>query len=197
MVIKNGTLIDGTGSPGKKTDLAIRGGKIAFIGRLDSLANCSTIDASGCVVAPGFIDIHSHSDYLCFVAPKSESKVLDGVTMEVCGNCGSSPFPLSQQTRQRKQEGYSKYGLEIDWQDAPGFFRRVEASPSSINRAFLVGHGSIRDFIMGYDCRSPGSEELSRMREEVHLAMEAGALGLSSGLIYPPGCFSTTEELLA
>lgn len=202
LIIKNGTLVDGTSSPGKKADLAIRGDKIAFIGELkdrpkDLSLQISTIDASGCVVAPGFIDIHSHSDYLCFVAPKSESKVLDGVTMEVCGNCGSSPFPLSQQTRQRKQEGYSKYGLEIDWQDAPGFFRQVEASPSSINRAFLVGHGSIRDFIMGYDCRSPGPEELSRMREEVHLAMEAGALGLSSGLIYPPGCFSTTEELLA
>ncbi|MFQ5861625.1 MAG: amidohydrolase family protein [Candidatus Brocadiales bacterium] len=206
IVIRNGTVIDGTGTPGRISDLAIRGDKIAFVGRLEqgrerreglSLQGCPTIiDATGLVVAPGLIDIHSHSDFLCLVSPRSESKVLDGVTTEVCGNCGSSPFPLSKETLKRKQEGYSKYGLVIDWQDADGFFTRVESQPSSINRGFLVGHSSIRDFVIGYDRRSPTDRELSEMRDELTRAMGAGALGLSSGLIYPPGCYASREELI-
>lgn len=196
LVIKNGTLLDGTGSPGKKADLAIKGAEIAFIGRLDPSTDSPSIDASDLVVAPGFIDIHSHSDFLCLVCPESQSKVMDGVTTEICGNCGSSPFPLSKKTQERKQEGYRKYGLEVDWQDAEGFFRRVESEPGSINRGFLVGHGSIRDFVMGYEARTPSTAELKEMCREVHKAIEAGAMGLSSGLIYPPGSFATTQELI-
>lgn len=197
IVIKNGTIIDGTGAPGRKLDLAVKGDKIACIGGVEPPESCPTvIDATGLVVAPGFIDIHSHSDFLCLVSPGSESKVLDGVTTEMCGNCGSSPFPLSKETLERKQEGYDKYGLVIDWRDADGFFRRVESEPGSINRGFLVGHSSIRDFVIGYADRQPIAHELSRMKNELARAMEAGAFGLSSGLIYPPGCFADREELV-
>lgn len=206
IVIRNGTVIDGTGAPGKRSDLAIGGEKIAFVGELEpagdrrggpSIQGCPTvIDATGLVVAPGFIDVHSHSDFLCLVSPRSESKVLDGVTTEICGNCGSSPFPLSKETLKRKQEGYSKYGLVIDWQDAEGYFTRVESQPSSINRGFLVGHSSIRDSVIGYDNRLSTERELSEMKSELTRAIEAGAIGLSSGLIYPPGCFADTDELV-
>ncbi|HHT9153671.1 MAG TPA: N-acyl-D-amino-acid deacylase family protein [Candidatus Hypogeohydataceae bacterium YC40] len=199
LIIKNGTVVDGTGSPARQLDLAIKGYKIAFMGKLDDRGTavpCPCIDATGLIVAPGFIDAHSHSDFLCLIEPKSQSKVLDGVTTEICGNCGSSPFPLSEKTYMRKQEGYKKYELEIDWRDAQGFFNRLKDTPSSINRGFLVGHGSIRDFIISYEARNPTQEELSRMKEELIKALEAGALGLSSGLIYPPGCFASTEELV-
>ena len=199
LIIKNATLVDGTGSPAIQSDLAIAGDKIVSLGKLDGMGMappCPTIDATGLVVAPGFIDIHSHSDFLCLIEPKSPSKVLDGVTTEICGNCGSSPFPLSEKTYQRKQEGYKKYDLEIDWRDAKGFFKRLEVTPSSINRGFLVGHGSLRDFIIGYENRHPAKEELSRMEEELIKALEAGALGMSSGLIYPPGCFASIGELI-
>jgi len=180
LIIKNATLVDGTGSPAIQSDLAIAGDKIVSLGKLDGMGMappCPTIDATGLVVAPGFIDIHSHSDFLCLIEPKSPSKVLDGVTTEICGNCGSSPFPLSEKTYQRKQEGYKKYDLEIDWRDAKGFFKRLEVTPSSINRGFLVGHGSLRDFIIGYENRHPAKEELSRMEEELIKALEAGARG--------------------
>ncbi len=196
IVIKNGTIVDGTGAPGRKADLGIRGDKIALIGSIDTQDHPSVIDAAGLMVAPGFIDVHSHSDFLCLIEPRSESKVLDGVTTEICGNCGSSPFPLSKETLTRKQEGYSKYGLAIDWQDADGFFARVESQPSSINRGFLAGHSSIRDFVIGYDNRPPTGRELSGMKDELTGAMEAGAFGLSSGLIYPPGCFAGSEEII-
>jgi N-acyl-D-amino-acid deacylase len=199
LIIKNGTIVDGTGSPGVQADLAIKGDKIAFISKIDSRGTalpCPTLDATGLVVAPGFIDPHSHSDFLCLIEPRSQSKVMDGVTTEICGNCGSSPFPLSEKTYKRKQEGYKKYNLEIDWRDAQGFFKRLEETPGSINRGFLAGHGSIRDFVMGYESRNPTREELTRMREELVKALEAGALGLSSGLIYPPGCFASTPELV-
>ncbi len=198
VLIKNGTIADGTGSPGRQLDLAIKGDRIARIGKLDSTpaGESQTIDATGLVVAPGFIDIHSHSDFLCLIEPKSNSKVLDGVTTEICGNCGSSPFPLSEKTYKRKQEGYQKYGLEIDWRDAYGFFERLRSTPSSINRGFQVGHGSLRDFVMGYEARDSTPEEFGRMKEELAKALEAGALGLSSGLIYPPGCFASISELL-
>ena len=196
IVIKSGTIIDGTGASGRKSDLGIKGDKISFIGDIEPQDNQTVIDAAGLIVAPGFIDIHSHSDFLCFISPGSESKVLDGVTTEICGNCGSSPFPLSKETLKRKQENYSKFGLVIDWRDAEGFFRRVESQRSSINRGFLAGHSSIRDFVIGYDSRPPAGGELSGMKDEVTRAMEAGALGLSSGLIYPPGCFAGREELI-
>lgn len=197
IVIKGGTVIDGTGAPGGRSDLGIRGDKITFVGDdIEPPEDHSTvIDATGLMVAPGFIDIHSHSDFLCLISPGSDSKVLDGVTTEICGNCGSSPFPLSKETLNRKQEGYSKYGLRIDWCDAEGFFNRVESLPGSINRGFLAGHSSIRDFVIGYDDRAPTESELSRMGGELARAMEAGALGLSSGLIYAPGCFADGEEI--
>lgn len=196
IVIRNGIIIDGTGTPARKSDLAIKGDTIALIGDIAPQGCPNVVDAAGLVVAPGFIDMHSHSDFLCLVCPTSESKVLDGVTTEICGNCGSSPFPLSKETLKRKQEGYSRFGLVIDWQDADGFFRRVESQPNSINRGFLVGHSSIRDYVMGYEDRPPAPHELIKMREELTMAMEAGALGLSSGLIYPPGCYADTDELV-
>ncbi len=196
LIIKNGTLIDGTGNAKRSADIGIRDDKIVYIGNINSHPVSDVIDAAGCIVAPGFIDIHSHSDFFCLVSPESESKIYDGVTTEICGNCGISAFPLKGQLLENKKKGFSKFGLDINWQTAEDFFVRAEKAKSSINRGFLVGHGNIRACVLGYEDRKPDNSELGAMGQELQDAMRAGAFGMSSGLVYPPGCYAKTDELI-
>lgn len=206
LVIKNGAVIDGTGSGAKRLDIGVSGDKIVFMGNNPPPPPFNKggilIDASNYIVSPGFVDIHSHSDFLWFVSPQSESKVLDGVTTEICGNCGSSPFPLLGQLLERRREGFRKYGLDVNWQTPDEFFERAEQTPSSINRGFLVGHGNIRACVLGYENRpasqvgANGRSPLHQMKDMLKASLDAGALGMSSGLIYPPGCYAATEELV-
>jgi len=126
LIIKNGVLVDGTGSAQRVTDIGILGDKIVYIGDITSRPDSDVIDAAGCIVAPGFIDIHSHSDFFCLVSPESESKIYDGVTTEICGNCGISAFPLKGQLLENKKKGFSKFGLDINWQTAEDFFTRAK-----------------------------------------------------------------------
>ena len=111
LIIKNGTLVDGTGSAKRVEDIGVRGDKIIYIGNITNHLDSNVIDASGCIVAPGFIDIHSHSDFFCLVSPESESKIYDGVTTEICGNCGISAFPLKGQLLENKK----KDSVNSDW----------------------------------------------------------------------------------
>ncbi len=196
LIIKNGILVDGTGSPKRAADIGIQKDKITYIGNIGSQSYHDSIDASGCIVAPGFIDIHSHSDFFWLVSPESESKIYDGVTTEICGNCGLSAFPLSDQLLENKRKGFHKFGLEIDWKSAEDFFKRASQTKSSINRGFLVGHGNIRASVVGYENCEPDNGQLARMKNELRDAMEAGAFGMSSGLVYPPGCYANTSELV-
>ncbi len=110
LIIKNGILVDGTGTAKRVADIGIRDEKIVYIGSITSRSDSNVIDATDCIVAPGFIDIHSHSDFFCLVSPESESKIYDGVTTEICGNCGISAFPLKGQLLENKKKGYSKIG---------------------------------------------------------------------------------------
>ena len=197
LIIKNGVLVDGTGSAKRVADIGIQGDKIIYIGDITNRPNSDVINADGCIVAPGFIDIHSHSDFFCLVSPESESKIYDGVTTEICGNCGISAFPLKGQLLENKKKGFSKFGLDINWQTADDFFTRAKGAKSSINRGFLVGHGNIRACVLGYEDREPDSNELVAMERELRDAMESGAFGMSSGLVYPPGCYAKTDELIA
>ena len=196
LIIKNGTLVDGTGSARRIADIGVLGDKIVYIGNITNHSDSEVVDAAGCIVAPGFIDIHSHSDFFCLVSPESESKIYDGVTTEICGNCGISAFPLKGQLLENKKQGFSKFGLDINWQTAEGFFTRAKEAKSSINRGFLVGHGNIRACVLGYEDREPDSNELTAMEQELREAMESGAFGMSSGLVYPPGCYAKTDELI-
>ena len=196
LIIKNGTVVDGTGTAGRVVDIGIQDDKITCIGSIDNLSDCHIIDAAGCVVAPGFIDIHSHSDFFWLVSPESESKIHDGVTTEICGNCGISAFPLKGQLLENKRKGLSKFGLDINWSTAEDFFKRANEAKSSINRGFLVGHGNIRACVLGYENREPDKNEFAEMKKELRNAMEFGAFGMSSGLIYPPGCYAKTVELV-
>jgi N-acyl-D-amino-acid deacylase len=199
LVLKNGRIVDGTGNPWFYGDIAIKAGKIVRIGRIDKGDGERFIDAEGSVVAPGFIDIHSHSDFAIVSNPMAESKVRQGVTTEVNGNCGSSaaPLPFSHERYGEKSQG-SRGGEEVKWKTLGDYFTLLERMGVSINIASLVGHGTVRSCVMGSENRKPTAEELDRMRSLVHQAMVDGALGLSSGLDRGliPGCYAETGEII-
>ncbi len=195
LIIKQGTVIDGTGMSGQNLDIGIRDDTIARLDPQIPHNRCPVICAKGLIVAPGFIDIHSHSDFLWFARPESDSKIFDGVTTEICGNCGMSAFPLRGKLRERRTRGLAKYGIVPAWQSAEEFYDAAEKAKSSVNRAFLVGHGNIRACTLEYENRKPDPHELILMRKDLEEALESGAFGMSSGLIYPPGCYATAEEI--
>ena len=199
--IRGGTLLDADAGF-RRADLHLVDGRIRQIAPhlppsspAPSAVEGSDLDATGLTVAPGFIDIHCHSEFAAFVYPRAESKVLAGVTTDVSGNCGASPFPLVGEFRDRRRAEWRPYGLEMDWETAAEYFARAEAAPSSVNRAVLAGHGAIRAAVVGYADRPTDARERQAMARLLDEALEAGAWGLSSGLIYPPGCYADTGEL--
>jgi N-acyl-D-amino-acid deacylase len=195
LIIKKGTIIDGTGMPRRVMDIGIKDGKIISLDRHIPDNTCPTICAEKMIVAPGFIDIHSHSDFLWLACTEDNSKILDGVTTEICGNCGLSAFPLRGKILERRSQGLARYDIPVTWKSAAEFYDMAEKVKSSINRAFLVGHGNMRACTVEYENREPHPHELLQMIKDLKEAMEAGAFGMSSGLIYPPGCYSTAEEI--
>jgi len=208
LMIRNAYLIDGTGTPGFYADLGIKDDKIETIRKPGSETPRGVrrplkddkakrmVNAEGLAVSPGFIDIHSHSDALALLNPYCESKVRQGITLEVCGNCGVSPGPLFGAAREEAEKYYRNYGISITWRTLDEFLDKLESKGLSINFASLIGHGTVRASVMGYEDRQPTSQELFRMRELVDQGMRGGAFGLSTGLIYAPGCYAQTEELI-
>jgi len=155
------------------------------------------IEAKGMVLAPGFVDIHSHSDCSLLIDNRAESKLRQGVTTEVVGNCGYSAAPLySPLIEERRPEYEGIYGLSLDWRTFPEYLKRVEASSPSINYAFLVGHNTLRASAMGFGDQPPSPDQMARMRTWVEEALDCGAFGLSTGLYYAPACFARKEELI-
>lgn len=201
IIIKDGTIVDGTGNPWFKADLGINNGKIAKVGRLDLSEAEKAIDAKGLVVCPGFIDIHSHSDLSVFFNPKLESTIRQGITTLVTGNCGISLAPVNPTRKDLLLKYLSPFlppngELKIDWNTFTEYLTWLEETKISANIASLVGHGSVRIAVMGLEGRDPTLEELEEMKALVAEAMEAGAFGMSTGLIYPPGIYSKTAELI-
>ena len=198
ILIAGGTVYDGRGNPGQLLDVAIKDDKIYQIGsHLDRDRAKTVIEASGLSVSPGFIDPHSHTDIELLVNPKAESKIRQGVTTEISGNCGFTMFPLSDANfEEKKKYTEEKYGVDIDWKDIGGFFRRLEERGIALNYATLVGHGSIRSAVFSHEDRPPSDREMEAMKRLIRECMEAGAMGLSTGLIYTPGCFARTEEII-
>ena len=201
VIIKNGKIADGSGNPWFWADLGVKDGKIVRIGRLDGEAAVETIDADGCIVAPGFIDIHCHSDAVVFAQPREQGKILQGVTTEVVGNCGSSAAPTNDATLPSLQKYlaplFGSFPLAWDWESVREYLNRVEDNQVISNVVTLVGHGTVRVAVMDFDNRAPTTEELKKMQKLVGEALDDGAFGLSSGLIYPPGLFSRTPEMVA
>jgi N-acyl-D-amino-acid deacylase len=196
LVIANGRIIDGTGSPWYSGDLAIRDGHIAAIGNLKSVKAKRIIDAQGMVVAPGFIDMLGQSEMTILVAPQLPSKIFQGITTEITGE-GESVAPLNEAMIKENQAGFDHYGIKPDWRTLAEYFARLQRQGMGINLGTYVGATSIREMVIGYDDRAPTAAELSQMQALVVQAMTQGALGLSTALEYPPAPYARTEELIS
>jgi len=199
ILIENGHIIDGAGNPWFRADVGVIRGCIETIGRLKDADAERRIDAKGLIVAPGFIDIHSHSDYTVLVDPRVESKIRQGVTTEVVGNCGSSAAPMNAEVRAYREK-FMRATLgeefEFNWQTMEDYMRLIDNNGASFNVVALVGQGTIRQNIMGYEDRPPNDAELESMKRLVAEALEDGAWGMSTGLIYTPSVFADTDEIV-
>jgi len=202
ILIKNGSIIDGSGKPRYVASLVVEGERIAAIGNVaDSGGFDQVLDAQGMIVAPGFIDTHSHSDLQVMVNPYVEAKVRQGVTSELLGQDGISmaPLPLRYISPWRKNlAGLDGDSDEVGWdyETTDGYLRALEAKGVGLNESYLIPHGNVRMEAMGLDNRKPSPEELSRMRDITRREMEVGAFGLSTGLIYMPCAYADTAELI-
>ncbi len=192
-------MLDGAGNPWFKADIAVSNGRIAEVGKTGIKGADTVIDANGLIVSPGFIDIHSHSDLSLLINPLAESKVRQGVTTDVVGNCGSSPAPATKETVDVLKEDWGLEAKEIDWNWSTfaEYLGEMERRGVALNVASLVGHGTVRIAVLGVEDRSPTTEELEDMKMLVAQSMEAGAFGMSTGLVYLPGCYANTSELIA
>ena len=197
VIIRNGTIVDGLNNKPFRADLGIAGERIRVIGPLTTAEARTVLDASGKIVAPGFIDIHAHTEAPeLLLNPRGESKIRQGVTTEISGNCGGSSFPMSKEVSEDEKKHSGRSGLVRDWFDLEGYFSRLKKTGLVFNYATLVGQGSIRELVLGDARRSPNAEELERMKSLVARAMEQGAIGISTGLEYSPSGFASTEEVI-
>lgn len=198
VILKNGIIYDGTDGMPYESSVVIRNGIIEEISGLEVKMpeDARIIDIKGKAVAPGFIDIHAHGDLEPLALPEAESKILNGVTTEVCGNCGSSPFPIINHYPGYLREKAEQLGIDINWTNARDFFLEVEKKPATLNRIFLLGHGRMRSAVIGAERRGVRADELEEMRKITDTAMRHGAWGLSTGLAYAPGCHADTEEII-
>lgn len=196
LVLRGARVYDGTGAPPFEADVALEGGRIAAVGRRLPGRGVAELSLKGLALAPGFIDIHSHTELVLLVDPKAESKIRQGVTTEVVGQDGSSLGPWSDEAyAQLREEQRAKYGIDVDFRDVPGFFRRLERQGSAVNIASMIGAGTLRGFVVGEADRPATDAELARLRALAQEALAAGACGVSSGLEYTPGAFASTAEL--
>ncbi len=206
LLIKNASIIDGSGADAFQADLAVSKGIITHVDSEINIPCPDTIDGSGLVLCPGFIDIHTHSDFTLLLEPLAESRVRQGVTTEVTGNCGGSPGPILPSG----QDAFMEYMTDLgklykailppekwDWETLDGFFGQLSRKGTAVNVAPLVGHSTLRANVMGYENRPPDQREMAQMKHLLRTELEKGAFGLSSGLIYHPGAFAQPPELMA
>ena len=195
VLIRGGTVFDGSGAPGVRADVAIEHGRVVDVARDKTLASATaalTLDATGKYVSPGFIDIHTHSDRSILINGRMESKLRQGVTTEVGGNCGSGVAPALGRADAAESELESR-----TWPTLAAYFEAIARSGISGNYCTWVGHGTLRASTVGYEMRPPTGDELEEMRRLLRDSLEAGAFGLSTGLIYAPSGFAQTDELVA
>jgi len=222
LIIVGGTVVDGTGGPSFPADLVIDGDRIVDIIRRPEASTkeinpaataggptfdgftfarrdeYQLLEATGLVVAPGFIDAHSHSDLSLLQNPRAESKIRQGVTTEVIGQCGSSAAPLYGGAAKERSEFLGRTGgLQINWSSLGDYLTEVEKKGVAVNVAPMVGHGNLRASVLGWEPRAATPAELEEMKNLLRRSLEEGALGLTTGLIYPPGSYAPTEEIIA
>ncbi len=196
LIITNGHVIDGSGSPWYAADIGIRAGHIDAIGRLEGALAKRRIDAAGKIVAPGFIDMLGQSEFSILVDPRVPSKIYQGITTEITGE-GSSAAPLLGHARDEAQQDLEHYGLKGDWTTLGEYFARLEHQGIGINLASYVGATTIREVVIGGANRAPSAAELVHMQTLVREAMQDGAMGVSTSLEYAPAPYASTEELIA
>jgi N-acyl-D-amino-acid deacylase len=195
LVLRGATVFDGTGAPGRELDVAVTGDRISAVARRLP-RGIREIDLRGLALAPGFMDIHSHADLALFVEPKAESRIRQGITLEVVGQDGGSVGPWSDDDYQETRSRYAeRYGVELDFRDPPGFLDAIDRLRPAVNVATMVGNGEVRGLVVGHDDRPATEAELRLMKEEVRRAMNGGCVGLSSGLEYTPSGFADSAEL--
>ncbi len=196
LLISNARIVDGTGAPARSGAVGIEGDHLAWVGEASGAAR-REIDAEGQVVAPGFIDIHTHSDFTLLLDGRAASALHQGVTTQINGNCGISAFPVGaegpymgplESARQRR-------ALAVDWDSAGGYFAALERGGLAINSAFFTGHGALRQAVMGQSVEAPNAGQMRAMKALMTRQMEEGALGLSTGLTYMPGSCARLEEI--
>ncbi len=197
ILIRNGRVLDGLGGPPRRHDVAVGDGRVRLVDPPAPIEAAEVIDATDCFVAPGFIDIHGHSDLASMIHPDATSRVAAGVTTECIGNCGAGAFPMVGEVLDERRRRYDPSTLTIDWTDAAGYFARAEAVGCAVNRVTLIGHGNVRGSVIGYGNRRATAGEIDRMAAIVDAGLAAGAVGLSTGLIYPPGLWADVDELAA
>ena len=195
LLINGGEVLDGSGAPARRADVAISGERIAAIGDLSGAEARKIVSAAGCCVCPGFIDVHSHSDTFILLEPAAPSKIFQGVTTEIVGNCGASTAPRQ-----------GAYKMPTDWREKnyPGAWSSVaeyrallEQVQPAVNIVLLIGHNSLRAGVIGYDARAATATEIRAMADLLDRALAEGGAGLSTGLIYTPGLYSTPAEVRA
>ena len=196
LIIRNGHIIDGTGSPWYAADLAIKDGHIAAIGNLATAHAKRNIDAHEMVVAPGFIDMLGQSEVTVLVDPRLPSKIYQGITTEITGE-GESIAPLNDAIIKAMQPGLDHYHLKADWRTFAGYFARLRKQGIGINMGTYIGATTAREMVIGYDNRAPNADELKRMQALVADGMRQGAMGLSTALQYAPAPYASTDELIA
>ena len=198
LVIRNGTVVDGTGAARVVADVGVRGDRIVGVGQL-AVDAASTIDAAGRIVAPGFIDVHAHDDFALLDRPACEFKVMQGVTTEIVGNCGFGAAPMTPFYEQVLSAfGETLFGPlgDLSWNSTASFLSRLDDARPALNVCALVPHAPVRVAVLGAERRPPTSGELDGMRALVREGMEAGAVGMSTGLFYAPGSFAAVEEVI-
>jgi N-acyl-D-amino-acid deacylase len=197
LVVLNGTIVDGTGGPLWKADLGVVGDTITAVGSIAPEQGSRVLDASGLHVAPGFIDIHSHSDATLFAYPTADSRTRQGITTEIAGNCGWSAAPLQGVDAElRRSELEEEHGQPVAWDGVASYFETLEELGISINQALLLGQGTLRQNIVGLENRPLTEEEMQKALRAVERGLDEGAFGLSTGLEYAPGTFTPTEEIV-
>ncbi len=201
IVLANGRILDGCGNPWFWGDLAIKGGQITQIAPPRTLSGKRTFDISGRFISPGFIDIHTHSDLSILVNRRAESVVRQGVTTELVGNCGMSPAPIDDSHLEELKRYWGPISDQPEvgwhWRTFGEYLDALEQGGLGINLASLAGHGALRMAVLGLEAREPTDQELRRMQGLLEEALQSGAVGLSTGLVYPPGCFAKTAEIIS
>ncbi len=197
VLIHDARVFDGSTAVPVRASVGLAADEIVYVGDADLRDSADrVIEAEGLALAPGFIDTHAHSDFTLLADPRGQGKITQGVTTEVNGNCGMSAAPLFGKAIERREEDLRELGISFRWHTFRDYFLLLESQGLGINTANLAGHGNLRGSVVGYDDRRPTAEEMAGMRRLLAEAVADGAIGLSTGLIYPPGIYSTTDELV-